>query len=75
MEGDLTMTKCSICAFNQGGLDLCMNADKRLSGEGCEHFSAREKQVCVDSLCLICGGINDQEHKGYQYCSKCGKEL
>ena len=75
MKGFDNMSKCSICAFNQGEIDLCMNAEMRLmGGNECPFFTAREPQVCVDSLCLICGGINDQEHLGCQYCSKCGRE-
>lgn len=70
------MSKCSICIFNQGDIDLCMNAELRLmGGESCTHFTARQPQVCVNHICICCGGINDQEHKGYQYCSKCGKEI
>lgn len=65
------MSKCLICKYSTNNKGLCKRPERLLGGIGCDYFSIREPQVCVDNICIICGKINDQEYKGYQYCSKC----
>ena len=69
------MSKCSICKYSTNNQGLCERPEHILDGIECDYFSIRKPQVCVDSICIICGDINDQEYKGYPYCLKCGKEL
>ena len=69
------MSKCSICKYSTNNQGLCERPERIFGGIGCDYFSIREPQVCVDNICIICGKINDQEYKGYQYCSKCGQAL
>lgn len=68
------MKTCSNCFFNQGEIDLCMDAEARLSGKTCEYFSGIEIEVdgiFAQDVCLLCGGPNDQLYKGKQYCTQC----
>ena len=69
------MSKCSICKYSTNNKGLCERPVRIFGGIGCDYFSIREPQVCVDNICIICGKINDQEYKGYQYCSKCEQAL
>lgn len=65
------MSKCSICKYSTNNQGLCERPEHIFGGIECDYFSIRKPQVCVDNICIICGKINDQEYKGYQYCSKC----
>ena len=70
------MSKCNNCIYSYPQYyNLCPFPNLRmLGGEDCKCYYPRPVQTIQIERCLLCGGVNDQEYKGKQFCSECEKK-
>jgi hypothetical protein len=69
------MSKCNVCIYSLFQYkDLCNNIEEKLlGGAQCKQFYP-QKTTYIEK-CLLCSGINDQSHRGKQYCSCCEEKF